>query len=418
MFAEHVKEDLHNCLKCGMCQPVCPTYKVTRMERYAPRGRVQMVKKYLEGDLSITQSLQEALMSCILCESCAQACPSGVRLDRVFENMRMELHETLGEGFAKRTLFAALQNPMLTRLGAKVARIGQQVFVTPLNIGWRIGKIPLNRFPTFNATPFRASVGELVAPKGKRKGRVLYFTGCATDLINEHVGRAVVGVLTHLGIEVLIPRDQVCCSVPVFLSGARREALRNVKRNVALLDRSDVDAIVVDCATCGGALKKAIPHLMEDLALDGEQALRVASKVRDISEIVVERLDDLEFAKRSSNHRVRVTYHDPCHLVRSMKIAKEPRRLLGALEDVEFVEMAGADQCCGGAGSFQFEHVEVSAAVTARKKEMIRATGGHVVATGCPGCNLTLRGNLGREDDPDVKHPVELLWERLQPTPG
>jgi len=414
MFAEHVKEDLHNCLRCGMCQPVCPTYAVTRMERYAPRGRVQMVKKYLEGDLSITQGLHEALMSCTLCESCAQACPSGVRLDRVFENMRMELHEALGGGFAKRTLFAALQNPMLARLGAKVVRMGQRVVVAPLNIGWRVGKIPLNRFPSFNSIPFRESAGELVPPKGKRKGRVLYFTGCATNFINEHVGRAVVEVLTHLGIEVYIPRGQVCCSVPIFLSGARREALSNVKRNVALLDRSDVDAIVVDCATCGGGLKKAIPHLMEDLSLDGEQARRVAAKVRDVSEIVAERLDELELEKRSPNNRIRVTYHDPCHLVRSMKIAKEPRRILGALEDVEFVEMAGADQCCGGAGSFQFEHVELSAGVTARKKDMIRATGGHVVATGCPGCNLTLRGNLSREDDPQVKHPVELVRDRLR----
>ena len=72
------------------------------MERHAPRGRVQMVKKYLEGDLSITKSLQEALTSCILCEACAHACPSGVRLNRVFENMRMELHETLGPKFTEK----------------------------------------------------------------------------------------------------------------------------------------------------------------------------------------------------------------------------------------------------------------------------------------------------------------------------
>ena len=137
MFAENIKEDLYNCLKCAVCQCVCPTYKVTRMERHAPRGRVQMVKKYIEGDLSITKSLQEALMSCILCESCAHACPSGVRLNRVFENMRMELHETLGPKFAKRAMVAALQNPMLMRLGANVARLGQQAFLVPLNISWK-----------------------------------------------------------------------------------------------------------------------------------------------------------------------------------------------------------------------------------------------------------------------------------------
>ncbi len=414
MFAEHVKEDLYNCLKCAMCQPVCPTYKVTRMERNAPRGRVQMVKKYLEGDLSITKSLQEALMSCILCEACAKACPSGVRLDRVFENMRMELHEELGEKFSKRMLFAALRDPMLMRLGAKIARLGQQAVVTPLNLGAKVGAIPLNRFPKFNKKPFRSRMGPFVPAVGKRTGRVAYFTGCATDLINEHVGTAVVDVLTRLGMDVIIPQDQVCCSVPIFLSGGRREALPNVQKNLDILDREKVDAIVVDCATCGGAFRKSIPHLIEDMGLDVDKAHRVAAKVKDISEIVVERLDDLALADPKRDEIVEVTYHDPCHMVRSMGVSKQPRDLLGALSDVRLIEMEGPDECCGGAGSFQFEHVEMSAGVTSRKKEHIRSTGASIVATGCPGCNLTLSGNLYDEGDPAVRHTIELVSERLR----
>jgi glycolate oxidase iron-sulfur subunit len=414
MFAEDVKEDLYNCLKCAACQSVCPTYKVTRMERHAPRGRIQMVKKYIEGDLSITKSLQEALMSCILCESCAHACPSGVRLDRVFENMRMELHERLGPKFAKRAIMAALQNPMLMRLGAKIARFGQQALLVPLNMSWKMGNIPVNRLPRFNKLSFRSRMGEIIPARGKRTGRVLYFTGCATDLINEDVGMAVVLVLTSLGIEVVIPQDQVCCSVPIFLSGARREALPNIEKNLRIFDREDVDAIVVDCATCGGGLKKGIPHLIEDLGLDAERAVRVASKVKDVSEIVAERLENLELSGRAPKKRLGVTYHDPCHMVRTMGISKEPRKILQALDDVQLLEMEGSDQCCGGAGSFQFEHVEMSEAVTARKKANIRSTGAKAVATGCPGCRLTLAGNLYEEDDPLVAHTMQLVADRLR----
>ncbi len=414
MFAEDVKEDLYNCLKCAMCQSVCPTYKVTRMERHAPRGRIQMVKKYLEGDLSITKSLQESLMSCILCESCAHACPSGVRLDRVFENMRMELHEALGPKFAKRAIMAVLQNPMLMRLGAKIARFGQQAFLVPLNISWKMGNIPINRLPRFNKEPFRSRMGEIVPARGRRTGRVLYFTGCATDLINEDVGIAVVSVLTSLGIEVVIPQDQVCCSVPIFLSGARREALPNIGRNLQIFDREDVDAIVVDCATCGGGLKKGIPRLMEDLGLDAEKAARVASKVKDVSEIVAERLEDIELSDQPDSSPTVATYHDPCHMVRTMGISKEPRKILQALNDIQLVEMGGSDQCCGGAGSFQFEHIEMSAAVTGRKKANIRSTGAKIVATGCPGCRLTLAGNLDEQDDPLVVHTMQLVAGRLR----
>lgn len=416
MFAEAIKEDLYNCLKCAMCQPVCPTYRVMRMERYAPRGRVQMVKKYLEGDLSITKSLQEALMSCILCEACAQACPSGVRLDRVFENMRMELHETLGPKFAKKALFAALQNPLLMRLGARIAHIGGRMIVAPLNIKWKVGNIPLSRLPVFNRSSFRNRIGEVVPAEGTRIGRVLYFTGCATDLINEDVGWAVVRVLTSIGLDVVVPREQVCCSVPIFLSGARREALPNIQKNLDVLDRNDVDAIVVDCATCGGGLKKAVPHLMEDLGLETEKARRIASKIKDVSEVVAEYADKLPMQSTTKGATVTATYHDPCHMVRSMKVSAPPRRLLEALEDVRLIEMAGSDQCCGGAGSFQFEHADISAGVTGRKVSNIRATGASVVATGCPGCRLTLTGNLLNRDDPTVVHTLQLVAERLRAT--
>jgi glycolate oxidase iron-sulfur subunit len=384
------------------------------MERHAPRGRVQMVKKYLEGDLTITKSLYEALMSCILCESCSAACPSGVRLDRVFENMRMELHERFGTKLPKRLIFHALKNPVLLRLGAKIGRIGREAFIAPLNVGWKLGAIPINRLPRFNARPFRSTMGGTVPAKGKRRGRVLYFTGCATDLINEDVGRAVTDVLTSLGIEVVIPREQVCCSVPIFLSGARGESMANVNKNLDIFDQDDADAIVVDCATCGGALKKSIPHLVEDLGGDVEKAKRVASKVKDVSEIVADRLEDLELDESKRAPRRKVTYHDPCHLVRGMKVSEHPRRLLEALPHVDYTEMTGADECCGGAGSFQFEHVELSKGVTARKTENIRAAGADIVATGCPGCSLTLSGNLYEEGDPIVVHTLQLTAERLR----
>jgi glycolate oxidase iron-sulfur subunit len=373
-----------------------------------------MVKKYLEGDLSISRGLQEALMSCTLCEACAQACPSGVRIHRVFQNMRMELNEIFGPPFSKRIIFAALQNPLLMRMGAKLARVGRQIFLTPLNAEWKLGSIPFNRLPTFNRVPFRKQVGELVRVRGRRKGRVLYFTGCATDLINEAVGHAAVEVLTRLGVEVVIPQDQVCCSVPIFLSGARREAIPNIMKNLAIFDRDDADAIVVDCATCGGALKKGIPYLMEDLGLDGEKARRVAAKVKDISEIVCERLDDLELIASSPDLSLKVTYHDPCHLSRSMQVSAEPRRILQAMGDITLVEMAEPDQCCGGAGSFQFEHPGISLGVTARKKQNIRDTAAAVVATGCPGCILTLSGNLYEPGDPKVVHTVQLVAERFR----
>jgi glycolate oxidase iron-sulfur subunit len=416
MFSETIKEDLYHCLKCGMCQQVCPTFKITRQEYYAPRGRVQIVKHYLEGDLKVTSLLDHALTSCILCDACAAMCPSGVRIDRLFRNMRLELDREVGKPLSKRLLFAALAGNRRTRNAAALARAGQRFLVDTLGLRLKIGNIPLVRLPRLNKKPFRKTIPEKLSPKRKTVGRVIYFTGCATDLIFGSVGRATLEVLLRLGMEIIVPREQVCCAAPMFLSGAAKNALPNIFKNLDILDRVDADAVVVDCATCGAALKKGIPELLEDLGLDTEKAKRVAEKVKDISQIVAERVDDLPVQQSSSGEPLTVTYHDPCHLIRGMGVSAEPRKILQSLADagLRLVEMEGVGECCGGGGSYQFDNIDLSRDITSAKKDRIRSTGANIVATGCPGCSLTLTGNLSGDNSPEVLHTVELLSRFLE----
>lgn len=409
MFSEAIKEDLYHCLRCGMCQQVCPTFKITRQEYYAPRGRVQIVKHYLDGDLKITSTLEHALMSCMLCDACAAMCPSGVRIDRLFRNMRLELDHEVGKPLSKRILFATLAKNWRTWKAAASARVGQRFFVDTLGLKLRIGNIPLSKLPSLNRKPFRQRIPERLSPKRKPVGRVIYFTGCATDLIYNDVGNAAVEVLLRLGLEVVVPRDQLCCAAPMFLSGAADRALPNILKNLDILDSADADAIVVDCATCGAALKKGIPEFLEDLGMDTQRAKRVAGKVKDISQIVAERLDNLPLQDSCSGEPLAVTYHDPCHLIRGMGVSAEPRQILRSLPGLRLVEMEGAGECCGGGGSFQFDNIDLSREITAGKKDHIRSTGAKIVATGCPGCRLTLAGNISDDDPTEVLHTVELI---------
>ncbi len=412
MFSESLKEDLYHCLKCGMCQQNCPTFRATRREYFAPRGRVQIIKHYVEGDMLLSPAFRDAIMSCTLCDACAATCPSGVRIDHVFRTMRSELAQASGPGLAKRALFSILRNRSLMRTGAAVGHAGQKLIVGQEWPPWRIGNIPLSRFPRLTARPFGKTIGERVPARGKRVGRVLYFTGCATELFNENVGKAVVTVLSSLGFEVIVPADQVCCGAPVFLAGFVQESAPNIRTNLRVLDRESFDAIVVDCATCGAALKKEIPRVVEELGHDPSAALRVAGKVRDVSQIVAERIGTLPSARRRGS-RITVTYHDPCHLARGMRVTKEPRTILDSLPNVRLVEMSDAGACCGGAGSYQFENVDLSHRITSRKIEIVEETGASVVATGCPGCQLTLACNLEPSRGIEVIHTVQLLARSL-----
>lgn len=413
VFPESITDDLHHCFKCGMCQQVCPTFKVTRQEYYAPRGRVQIVKHYLEGDLELTPTLEHILMSCMLCDACAALCPSGVRVDRLFRNMRVELDKYTTKKLGKKLVFAILRNGERLRKASRLARIGQKFLVDTLGTNSKMGNIPLARLPRITSESFRQKVPEKITPEGKRSGRVIYFTGCATDLIYDDVGHAVLRILGRLGMEIVIPRDQVCCSAPLFLSGAVKASLPNIFKNLDILDRVDADAIVVDCATCGAALKKGIPELLEDLGLDTERARRVAKKVKDVSQIVSERLDELPIQENLSGEPLAVTYHDPCHLVRGMGVAADPRKILSRISGIKLVEMEGSSECCGGGGYYQFDNVDISAGITSRKKRNIMATGAHIVATGCPGCRLTLRGNISEDENIEVLHTMQLLSRSL-----
>jgi len=337
-------------------------------------------------------------------------CPSGVRIDALFRIMRIELARVAGIGLKKRLLFASLQGNALRRGAAALGHVVQTLLGDGPNTTRKLGNIPLGRLPRIGGRSFRGQIGKKIPAKGKPIARIAYFTGCATDSVYHDIGRAVLDVLTHLGFEVIVPREQVCCAAPMFLTGAVDQALPNIRANLKALDRCDVDAVVVDCGTCGAAFKKEIPRLIENLGHDTDKSRRVAAKIRDVSELVSEYLDKLELVRPQSADRIAVTYHDPCHLARGMRVTAEPRKILANLPGVEFTEMEGAADCCGGGGSYQFEHVALSADITARKAESIRATGATVVAIGCPGCRMTLAGNL--PEDVEVVHTLQLVARR------
>ncbi|KPK87438.1 MAG: hypothetical protein AMJ94_17020 [Deltaproteobacteria bacterium SM23_61] len=137
-------------------------------------------------------------------------------------------------------------------------------------------------------------------------------------------------------------------------------------------------------------------------------ARALAKKVQDISQYL-SRFDLKKFLRPVHE---RVTYHDPCHLLRSQGVKEEPRRLLTSIPGVDLVEMEGADVCCGGGGSFQWEHPQIASGISAAKVEAIQKTRAGVVASGCPGCRLQIYGNLG-ENSIRVLHPVEILAKAL-----
>jgi glycolate oxidase iron-sulfur subunit len=267
-------------------------------------------------------------------------------------------------------------------------------------------------------------VPDVARPEGAVRAKVLYFHGCATNYLYGDIGLAVVDVLNRMGVEVIIPREQTCCGLPIVMSGDRKTSLKCIRSTLDIFARRDVDAVVVDCATCGAALKNEYAHLLLDLRQLGgdvkdeeiKAAELLASKLKDVTVFIEEHRDWLPAMKpamKEGGPPLRVTYHDPCHLIKGQKISTQPRNILKSLPGVEYVELPGAGDCCGGGGSFQVEHADISRKITKRKVDNIQDTKATILATCCPGCNLTISNHLDPARGVRVMHPVQLLQAAL-----
>lgn len=415
-------ENVYHCIKCGLCAAHCPVYLEVRMEHASPRGKVQITKKMLENDLSLTEEVKKTFLStCLLCGSCVANCPSGVNQISLFSGVRWRALQKYGADWRKRAMFSVLSSRWMMSASAGLGEWARRNFGGPwIESKMKAGALSVERIPVLNEKPFNEMVPDVVEPRqGKVRAKVLYFHGCATKYLYGKVGLAVVDVLTRMGVEVIIPRDQGCCGLPVFFSGERKASIEVIRETLRLFARDDVDAVILDCATCGSSLKNEYYHILKDLKDLGEDvtdaeiraALLLSSKVQDVSLFIESHRDWLP-AMQAKGEKIKVTYHDPCHLAKGQKVVAQPRNLLKSIPGVEFVEMTGAIDCCGGGGSFQIDYPEISAKITKRKTDNIEATKAQFCATGCPGCSLTISNHL----DPSIKviHPVQILQKALQ----
>ncbi len=398
------QRQIGSCNRCGSCLAACPVYSVELREANSPRGKMALARHLVAGDVTFTPRMREILSECLLCGSCLSVCPSGVQGSHVFSELRRESLHSAGLDWRKQLMTRLLAHPGPLEETARFARLARPLMESLVPGSLLSGPLDTAALPDFSSPFFRYRVPQVVHPQGKPRGRVAYFYGCATDFLFAEVGEAVVRSLVSAGFEVHVPRGQMCCGVPILMSGDYAASVGNISRNVSLLTSNRYDAVVVDCATCGSTLRNEYPRVLDALGQNGDRALELSMKVRDVTQLLAE----APRGSRRSNDHVTVTYHDPCHLLKGQKVKEEPRRFLQRLPGVDFVEMSQPDGCCGGGGTFQFDHPDISNRILERKVGSILATSADVVATGCPSCRITLRRGL-KGSRIRVVHPVELI---------
>jgi glycolate oxidase iron-sulfur subunit len=239
--------------------------------------------------------------------------------------------------------------------------------------------------------------------EGKPKAHVALLAGCVQQVLAPDINWATLRVLARNGIEVVIPHDQGCCGSLMMHEGDDATARKLARRNLRAFPR-DVDAVITNAAGCGSGMKEY--GLLFKGDPDEEEARAFASRVRDVSEFLV----DFEIESAPLPEPARLAYHDACHLAHAQGIADAPRRLLRSIPNLDVVEIPEGELCCGSAGTYNVEQPELAGKIGERKAQNILRTGADAVAAGNIGCMvqiLTHMARLGRSLP--VLHTVEVL---------
>jgi glycolate oxidase iron-sulfur subunit len=180
----------------------------------------------------------------------------------------------------------------------------------------------------------------------------------------------------------VVPEKLVCCGTPQWSSGDREGARALSYQNLEAFHEAGVEVILTDCGSCGSALRKyGEVHQQGPRSLDFGA---FSSKIQDVVSFLHQ--EGISAGKEATYQKI--TYHDSCHLAQGLKITVEPRQLLANLPGIDYREMNGAEQCCGGGGSFMLKYPETSQLILRRKLANIRATGAEKLVTSCPLCRF------------------------------
>lgn len=407
------------CMRCGMCQAVCPVFAQTGREADVARGKLVLLDGLMQEILRDPEAVRERLQRCLLCGSCAANCPSGVDVLDIFLKARAILTGYLGLSPVKKAIFRRLlAHPRtLDRMAEFGVRL-QQILTRPVNevVGTSCARLasPLladRHFRPLAKMPFHRLQPALKTPPGPSGLKVAFFIGCLIDKIFPAVAQAACRVLAHHGVGVFLPANQGCCGIPAVSSGDSATFNELVRYHLEMFEREPFDRLVTCCATCTSTIKKVWPSLCrEDLR---SRAATIAAKTMDISQFLAAHVTLTAATAGRQDGRV-VTVHDSCHLKKSLGVSNEPRELIRANPAYLLKEMPAADDCCGMGGSFNLEHYGLSGRIGRLKRDHIASTGCAVVATGCPACMLQISDMLSQAGDRiAVRHPVEIYAESL-----
>lgn len=391
-------KEADRCVKCGLCLPVCPTYRLLAHEADSPRGRISLLQALASGELKPGRPLTEHLDRCLACRLCESACPSGVRYGELIDAGRHLQNQ--GRTTRRGWLFLYDLLSERRRLGRWIRRYswlkrGGLLKLAALlpSARWRRLIELGNMLPL---APPETAAPHLARRNGERA--VQLFVGCVAGQLEQTLIDRVQRLLSHLGFAVEIPEDQACCGALHRHNGFPRRAEELRQGNLRQTGASRSDVLITLASAC---------HL--ELVEREQSRLPVTSLVDFLLDLPTA---DLPVA---TPLKQRVALHTPCTAPNDRSL-----ELLHRIPAIQVVELPENELCCGAAGSYLFTQPDLSTRLGQTKIRHLKESGAQILVTSNTGCALQFR-RLIREAalDVEVLHPAELIARQLPlPSPG
>ena len=375
---------LRKCVHCGFCTATCPSYQVLGDDLDSPRGRIYLMKRALEG-APVSERTRLHLDRCLTCRACETTCPSGVRYGRLVD-------------IGRAVVEAKTRRPALDRLARAVLGFAlprSALFAFLLACG-RAAR-PLLPARLRQKIPTRRDAGAWPAARHAR--RMLVLRGCVQPSLAPSINAAAARVLDRMGIS-LVETGAGCCGALRFhlndQDGGRDDMRARIDAWWPMIERGEVEAIVMTASGCGVTVRQYGEHLAGDPRYR-EKAARVSAMTRDLSEV-------LPLEKLSGASKGKVAFQSPCTLQHGQQIRGRVEAILAAA-GYELVPVNDAHLCCGSAGTYSLLQAPIAEELRRRKLAALQAGGPQTIATANIGCLSHLQGAAERP----VRHWIELL---------